>query len=135
MLLVTGVLLTLVFTALALVVALRAENRVQGVGISLLLWLLFSVFYDGLVLIASYSFSAYPLEKAMIAFTVLNPIDLGRILLLLKIDISALMGYTGAVFEQFFGSAMGLVIATSALLLWASLTLLLAHRTFRKKDF
>ena len=135
MLLVTGVLLTLVFTALALVVALRAENRVQGVGISLLLWLLFSVFYDGLVLIASYSFSAYPLEKAMIAFTVLNPIDLGRILLLLKIDISALMGYTGAVFEQFFGSALGLVIATSALILWTSLTLLLAHRTFRKKDF
>ena len=64
-LLATGILLTLVFTALALVVALRSENRVQAVGMALLLWFFFSVMYDGLVLILSYSLSAYPLERLM----------------------------------------------------------------------
>ncbi|MDX1740094.1 MAG: hypothetical protein R3178_02330, partial [Rhodothermales bacterium] len=65
----------------------------------------------------------------------LNPIDLGRIILLLQIDISALMGYTGAVFEQFFGSPMGLAMSSGALLIWISGSLLLARRTFLRKDF
>ena len=134
-LLATGILLTLVFTALALVVALRSENRVQAVGMALLLWFFFSVMYDGFVLILSYSLSAYPLERLMIGLTVLNPIDLGRILLLLQIDIAALMGYTGAVFEQFFGSAAGLIISGGSLILWLTMSFALAKRTFVLKDF
>lgn len=134
-LLLTGVVLALVFTALALFVALRAENRVQAVGLALLLWVFFSVIYDGLVLIVSYSLNAYPLERAMIGMALLNPIDLARILLLLQIDISALMGYTGAVFEQFFGSVVGLLLSGGALLLWIAVTCLLARRTFVLKDF
>ncbi len=71
----------------------------------------------------------------MIGMALLNPIDLGRILLLLQIDISALMGYTGAVFEQFFGSVVGLLLSGGALLLWIAVTCLLARRTFVLKDF
>ncbi len=71
----------------------------------------------------------------MIALALLNPVDLGRILLLLQIDISALMGYTGAVFEQFFGSPLGLSLSAGALFLWMGLSLVLAHRTFLRKDF
>jgi hypothetical protein len=43
----------------------------------------------------------------MIILSALNPIDLGRILFLMKFDIAALMGYTGAVFQRFFGSGLG----------------------------
>ena len=131
----TGILLTLVFTAVALVVALRSENRVQAVGLALMVWIFFTLIYDGIVLLVSYSFSAYPLEHAMIGLSLLNPIDLGRIILLLQIDISALMGYTGAVFEQFFGSPLGLAMSSGALLIWISGSLLLARRTFLRKDF
>jgi Cu-processing system permease protein len=130
-----GLLLTLVFTALALVVALRSENRVQAVGLALLLWVFFTVVYDGLILLASYSLSAYPLEHAMIVAAMLNPVDLGRILLLLQIDIAALMGYTGAVFEQFFGSPLGLTLSAGALVAWMAVSLFLALRTFLQKDF
>lgn len=41
----------------------------------------------------------------MIVLSALNPIDLGRILVLLKMDVAALLGYTGAVFRQFLGIA------------------------------
>jgi Cu-processing system permease protein len=64
-----------------------------------------------------------------------NPIDLSRILILLKLDISALLGYTGAVFQKFFGTGFGLVLSISVLSLWVILPLLNIYRKSRKKDF
>lgn len=135
MLLVAGVLLTFTFVALAYVVALRFEDRVRGLGLALLLWLGFAVLYDGFVLVFAGVFSDYPLEKPMIALTLFNPVDLGRILLLLNFDISALMGYTGAVFERFFGSSLGLLVSTGALIVWVAVPFTLGLMLFRKKDF
>ncbi len=40
----------------------------------------------------------------MVGLSALNPIDLSRILILLQLDVSAMMGYTGAVFKDFFGT-------------------------------
>lgn len=134
-LLLTGVLLTSVFIALAFLVAVRYEEKVKGLGVALLLWLLFTVLYDGFVLLVAHAFSAYPLEGPIIALTLFNPVDLGRVLLLLHFDIAALMGYTGAVFERFFGSVLGLVTALGALGLWGLLPFLLGLRQFRRKDF
>jgi len=65
----------------------------------------------------------------------LNPIDLGRILILLEFDISALMGYTGAVFSQFLGSAKGMLTASFMLVLWLVLPMWLGLILFKKKDF
>jgi Cu-processing system permease protein len=131
----TGVLLTLVFTALACVVALAFEDRATGLGVALLLWLWAAVLYDGVVLLVAVVFGDYPLELPMITLTLANPIDLGRILLLLRFDIAALMGYTGAVFERFFGSARGVALSAIALLLWTAVPLAIGLRRFRRKDF
>jgi len=64
-----------------------------------------------------------------------NPIDLARLLILLRLDVSALMGYTGAVFERFFGSAGGALLASLALVMWTGVPLLLGARRFQRKDF
>ena len=64
-----------------------------------------------------------------------NPIDLARISLLLQLDVSALMGYTGAIFQQFLGGALGAVVASGALILWIAGPLMLGVRAFRSKDF
>ena len=53
----------------------------------------------------------YPMEKPMIGLSALNPIDLSRILILLQLDVSAMMGYTGAVFEDFFGTYPGKIFS------------------------
>ena len=131
----TGVLLTLVFTALACLVALAFEDRATGLGVALLLWLGAAVLYDGVVLLVAVVFADYPLELPMIGLTLVNPIDLGRVLLLLRFDIAALMGYTGAVFERFFGSAGGVLLSAAALLLWTAVPLAIGLRRFRRKDF
>ena len=64
-----------------------------------------------------------------------NPIDLARVLILLRLDVSALMGYTGAVFERFFGSTGGALLASLALVMWTGVPLLLGARRFQRKDF
>jgi Cu-processing system permease protein len=56
-------------------------------------------------------------------------------LLLLRLDTAALMGYTGAVFERFFGSLLGMVLTIGALLLWCAGPLLAARQRFCRKDF
>ena len=64
----------------------------------------------------------------------LNPIDLSRVQMLLQIDISALMGYTGAVFREFFGNSLGIVISFLGLLLWIVVPLFISLKKFENKD-
>ncbi len=134
-LLLTGVALTFVFTALAFVIALRFEDRVKGLGVAIGVWLACAVLYDGVVLLTATMFADYPLEKPMLALMLANPVDLARVLLLLQLDVSALMGYTGAVFKHFFGSAGGTAGAVAALLLWAAVPIAAGVRSFTRKDF
>ncbi|MBJ6723912.1 ABC transporter permease subunit [Geomesophilobacter sediminis] len=134
-LLVVGAVLTFIFVALAFLVAVTNKDKARGLGISLLFWLVFSVIYDGLVLLAVVCFADYPLEMPLLILSILNPIDLARVLILLKFDVSALMGYTGAVFQQFFGSSWGIAIALTSLVGWSVLTFILGRSCFARKDF
>jgi Cu-processing system permease protein len=67
--------------------------------------------------------------------TALNPIDLSRTLILLKLDISALLGYTGAVFKKFFGTQLGFWISMLVLLLWTVIPILVLKYKASRKDF
>jgi Cu-processing system permease protein len=81
------------------------------------------------------AFHDCPLEKPLLLLTLANPVDLGRILMLLTFDAAALMGYTGAVFTRFFGTPLGIGAATLALLAWTIVPMLLGLRGFQRKDF
>jgi len=71
----------------------------------------------------------------MLLFTFLNPIDLARVLVLLKLDISVLMGYTGAVYRSFFGTWTGITVSIIFLIIWAIAPTILSIKIFAKKDF
>jgi Cu-processing system permease protein len=134
-LLLVGVALTFVFTGLAFVIAFRWDDRVKALGVAIATWLGVGIAYDAVVLLLATMFAGYPLERPMLGLMLANPIDMARVVLLLRLDISALMGYTGAVFKQFFGSGGGMAIAAVALIGWIGAPLLLGSRTFREKDF
>ncbi|MFD1096505.1 ABC transporter permease [Salegentibacter chungangensis] len=134
-LLVTGVLLTFIFTALAFNIALSNENKIKGFGYAILLWLFLAVVYDGIFLLSLVYFQDYPLDKFSLIASMLNPIDLSRILILLKLDISALLGYTGAVFKQFFGTYLGALTSFGMLILWVLLPVFRILKVSSKKDF
>ena len=135
MLLVTGVFLTFIFTALAFNIALSNENKIKGFGFAILLWLFLAVIYDGIFLMALVHFQEYPIDKFALFATMSNPIDLSRILILLKLDISALLGYTGAVFKSFFGTSLGALLSLGMLSLWVILPVWRISAKAKKKDF
>jgi Cu-processing system permease protein len=129
-----GCLLSIIFVAIALLASVITRDKAKGIGMAIFLWLYFAIIFDGLVLFLLFQFSDYPLEKPMMVMSALNPIDLSRIVILLRLDISALMGYTGAVFKDFFGTSIGFAASLIILSLWIIVPLFLSLRIFRKKD-
>ncbi len=130
----SGIVLSIIFVAIALLGTVRTRDKAKGIGVAIMLWLYFSLLFDGFVLFLLFQFSDYPLEKPMIGISALNPIDLTRILILLQLDVSAMMGYTGAVFKDFFGTYPGLLFSCVVLLTWIVLPLWSSTRKFKSKD-
>jgi Cu-processing system permease protein len=135
LLLITGAFLTLIFTAVAFNIALANENKIKGFGYAVLAWLFLAVIYDGLFLMSLIVFEEYPLDNLSLIATMFNPIDLSRTLILLKLDISALLGYTGAIFKQFFGTNLGLFISIIMLFLWTVIPVWRLAYVSKRKDF
>lgn len=131
----TGVFLSMIFGAISILITISTDEKVKGIGVSLFLWLFFSVLYDGFVLLIYFAFNDYPLDKFMILLTSLNPVDLSRVLILLKLDISALMGYTGANIQNITGSTLGIILSFVILLIWCIAPLYFAYRKFIRKNF
>jgi len=135
LLLIAGSFLNFIFVALSYNIALSTDNKIKGFGYAILMWLFLAVIYDGIFLISLLMFNEYPLDKFSLIATMFNPIDLSRILILLKLDISALLGYTGAVFRMFFGTSFGMVISIFILALWVILPVFRMNFKLKKKDF
>lgn len=135
MLITVGVMLTFVFTALSIWISLSSNNKVKGIAVTIFLWLFMALLYDGLFLLWIIVFGDYPVEKHALVIAMLNPIDLSRILVLLELDSSALMGYTGAVFQKVFGTARGILLAGAAMMVWMVIPVLGFIRTGSRKDF
>jgi Cu-processing system permease protein len=134
MMIAMGLFLTVVFVSIAMLAAGFTRDKAKGIGLSILLWLYFSLIFDALVLFFLFQFQDYPLENIMVLLSFLNPIDLSRIQILLQMDISALMGYTGAVFREFFGNSTGIVLSFCGLMTWIIFPLLISLKKFKSKD-
>lgn len=134
MMIAMGLFLSVVFVSISMLAAALTRDKAKGIGLSILLWLYFSLIFDALVLFFLFQFQEYPLENAMVVLSFLNPIDLSRIQILLQMDISALMGYTGAIFREFFGNGMGIILSFLALFTWILIPLIISLRKFKKTD-
>lgn len=135
LLIILGTFLSFIFSGISYYIALSNENRIKGFGFAILVWLFMAVIYDGIFLIALNMFSDYPLDKFALIASLSNPIDLSRVMMLLKLDISALLGYTGALFKKFFGSNTGSIIAFFILIIWTIFPVLALKIKSAKKDF
>ena len=134
MMLIIGCLISIVFVALAFLSSIITRDKSKGIGIAILTWLYFALLFDGMVLFLLFQFSEYPIEKAMVGITAFSPIDLARIQILLQLDQSAMMGYTGAIFKDFFGTSVGLLVSFILLCLWIVIPFSISMIKFRNKD-
>lgn len=129
-----ALLLTAVFTALAFVAAVLTRDKARGIGAALLVWFYFGLLHDGLTLYLLFLLDEFPLEGISLTLLSLNPIDLARVVVLLQMDVSALMGYTGAMLKDLLGTGSGKLFATLVLVAWIALPASLAAWVFRRKD-
>lgn len=129
-----GCLITLIFVAIAFFSSVITRDKAKGIGIAIMLWLFFTMLFDGLVLFVLFQFANYPIEQAMVIISMFSPIDIARILILLQLDVSALLGYTGAVFKAFFGTELGLAVSLLVLFIWAIVPFKISLTKFKNKD-
>jgi len=129
-----GVLLTLIFSALALLIFVMSKDKTKGIGAAIALALFFALLFDGLLIAFIYSFSEYPIDKIAALAIAFNPIDLARVLMLLQLDAAVLMGYSGALFKKFLGSGTGSIFSLFFMILWVIIPLFFSVRIFKKKD-
>lgn len=130
----TGTGLTLACASIAFLASVLSRDKARGIGVVLMIWFYFALVYDGILLVILFTFSDYPLEKLTLLLTALNPIDLARVSMMLQMDVSALMGYTGALFKEFFGSVYGILFTGGIMVLWIVSALFVAVKFFGKKD-
>ncbi len=134
MMLIAGSLLSVIFVAIAFLSSILTRDKARGIGLAIMLWLYFALLFDGLVLFVFFQFADYPIEKLVVMLSALSPIDLCRILVLLQLDVSAMLGYTGAVFRETFGSTRGLTFSVALMVLWVGLPFYWSLRRFKRKD-
>ncbi len=134
MMMLLGIIISVVFVSIAFLSSILTRDKAKGIGVSIMLWLYFALLFDGIVLFLLFQFSDYPIEKIMVVITALSPVDLARILILLHLDVSAMMGYTGAIFKDFFGTRIGLTISLFLLCMWFVIPFWISLIRFRRKD-
>jgi Cu-processing system permease protein len=127
--------LSIIFSLIAFIIAMKFDDKVKGLSISIFVWLFFAIIYDGIFLLLLLTFKEYPLDKMTISMIMLNPIDLARILILMKLDMSAMMGYTGAVLSKFLGRGIGILFVSGSLFLWTVLPLWRLYFLGSKRTF
>ena len=61
MMMIIGLFLTIIFTGIAMLAALQTRDKAKGIGITILIWLYFSILFDGFVLFLLFQFADYAL--------------------------------------------------------------------------
>ena len=129
-----AIFLCIIFTSLGFLSVILFKDKARGIGFSIILWMFFALIFDGLMLFLLFQFADYPVEKPLTIIAALNPVDVSRIFFLTELDNAALMGMTGALFKQFFGSTKGNLIVFFILLFWAFVPFLISLKKFIRKD-
>ena len=128
-------LLAIVFTGVAILVALLARRRQIALGIALGVWIFFELIYGVLMLATTLYLPGSVLKTTLLVGLLGNPVDLARVLSLLQVGGPHLFGPAGATLVKLTGSA-GIATAwgLAGLLLWVVVPVAAATWLFRKQS-
>jgi len=134
LILIMGVGITLVSVSLAFLIAVLTDDKSVGIGLSILCWLFFTLLYDAIMMFLMFQFSDYPIDTLTVLLLILNPVDLARLQIMMRLDVSAMLGYSGAVFTNFLGTTLSTILSFLLLIVWVVIPYWLSSKIFRKKD-
>ena len=90
--------------------------------------------YDAVLRHFIFVMRQWPVDQPLMGQMMLNHINLARFKVTMQLDVSAMMGYSGAAFKDFLGATAGIAVSAVLLLLWVAVPYALSLRVFRKKD-
>lgn len=129
-----GVGITLISASIAFLIAVMTDDKSVGIGLSILCWLFFTLLYDAIMMFLLFQFSNYPIDILTVLLLMLNPVDLARLQIMMQLDVSAMLGYSGAVFTHFLGSTFSTILSFIFLIAWIVIPYRISLKIFGKKD-
>ncbi len=128
-------LLGAVFLSLSFLLSILLRRRQAAVGMSVLVWFFFVIFYD-LIMMASAVFLSYrTLKTSLLVGLLFNPVDMVRVTSLIVVGGESVFGAAGVVAVKLLGS-MGALVGLSLvlILLWVALPLFISIKIFEKQN-
>lgn len=130
-----ALLLSLVFLAVGALISVALPTRSRAFGTSLFVWFFFVLFYDLLVIGATFMLRERIANVVIFASLFGNPVDMVRVGGMMLLDDSTVFGAAGAALLKFFGGrALASAVLLVGILLWIALPLALANRRLKQQD-
>lgn len=129
-----GGFLAIVFCGIGLLIAIRVNDKMRGVGLAFAIWFYFVLVHDMIILTVLILAKDYPLDFLASLLTSLNPIGLTRVVLLVQQDASMLLGHSGALVRESLLGNSGVLVAGGIFISWLVIPMILAYRNFAKRD-
>jgi len=128
-------LLGAVFLSLAYLLVLSLKRRSSAIGLSLVIWFLFVIFYDLMMMASTVYLSPGTLKSSLLLGLLFNPVDLIRVTSLIIVGGESMFGAAGVIAVKTFGS-MGALVALSfaVIIVWLITPLAVSLRIFKNQE-
>lgn len=128
--------LAMVFLSVAVLISVISARRSQALGLAIFAWFIMILVYDFLAIGVASLQKAAAVVPLLLTLLLLNPADMIRVLIILRLGGEAAFGPTLAALTRAMSHVSGEILLAIALILWVMVPLLLAAWLFtRKQDY
>lgn len=130
-----SLLLALIFLSLAAFISAACRRKSKAFGVALFVWFFFVLFYDLLVIGATFLLKERTANALIFGSLFGNPVDMVRIASLMTLNGKDIFGAGGAALLRFFGGeGRSITLLLIVLGFWVVAPLFLAQRLLRRQD-
>ena len=130
-----SLLLALIFLSLSALIAAVCKRKTKAFGLSVFVWFFFVLFYDLVVIGATFLFKEHTANTLVFGSLFGNPIDVVRVSCLMLLNGQNIFGVAGASLLKFAGGVgLSLIVLAGTLLFWIVAPIVATHFLVRRQD-
>ena len=130
-----SLLLALIFLSLSAFISALCRRKSKAFGVALFTWFFFVLFYDLIVIGATFTFSERAANTFIFGSLFGNPVDMVRVASLMTLNGNDIFGAGGAALLRFLGGErLSIALLLVALTFWTVVPLVGAQRLLRRQD-
>ena len=127
--------LALVFLTISALAASVCQRKTKAFGMMIFLWFFFALFYDLVVIGATFLMKERAANTFIFVSLFGNPVDMARVACLMILDGKEVFGAAGAALVKFTGGeGASFALLIGGLVLWVIVPFLLARRALKRQD-